>query len=195
MNKITIIVLYFSIVLILGCVIPSGELNDTEEDFGYMHSIIPNITREGAYCLNLVDFQLVNESVADFNEEYVTIKNQLCDENAEIGNVILYIRYHFLSINDTGEGEYNYTNYSEAGNHTYIFPNISLAPNGTVTLYSGCGEDSETELYWCIDFFVWSTVTNVKYSENTTLINDYFYLPDNMLYLSDEYGGKGLPLR
>ena len=39
----------------------------------------------------------------------------------------------------------------EGPNHTYRFPNGTLIPAGaTITLYTGCGPDSATELYWCV---------------------------------------------
>ncbi|MFC2077560.1 lamin tail domain-containing protein [Candidatus Bipolaricaulota bacterium] len=39
----------------------------------------------------------------------------------------------------------------------YVFPaGFSLAPQGQVAIHSSCGEDSESDLYWCSRLPVWN---------------------------------------
>ncbi len=38
----------------------------------------------------------------------------------------------------------------ESSSHRYHFGALVLAPGASVTLYSGCGTDSDTQRYWCV---------------------------------------------
>lgn len=38
----------------------------------------------------------------------------------------------------------------ESSTHRYAFPAVALGPGGDLTIRSGCGEDSDTELFWCV---------------------------------------------
>lgn len=38
----------------------------------------------------------------------------------------------------------------ESSSHRYEFPAATIDPQGTITIRSGCGEDSDTELHWCV---------------------------------------------
>ena len=37
----------------------------------------------------------------------------------------------------------------DEGNNIYTFPRFTLKGGSTVTLYTGCGKNTETKLYWC----------------------------------------------
>ena len=37
----------------------------------------------------------------------------------------------------------------ESASHRYTFRDLTLAPDASVTLFTGCGDDSDTERYWC----------------------------------------------
>lgn len=63
----------------------------------------------------------------NLNDEYVTFKNT-CN----------------LSCNLTA-----WTVKDESSRDPYIFPDFVLGSEATVMLYTGCGNDTETELYWC----------------------------------------------
>ncbi len=44
----------------------------------------------------------------------------------------------------------------ESSVHRYTFPDgVTLAPHTSVSLFTGCGNDAATELYWCNDGPVW----------------------------------------
>jgi micrococcal nuclease len=45
---------------------------------------------------------------------------------------------------------------SDEANHTYTFPDVTLAPGATVTLVTGAGTDTATTLYWGLDGAVWN---------------------------------------
>ena len=45
----------------------------------------------------------------------------------------------------------------ESAQHRYVFPpGFALAPGDRVTVHSGCGDASRTDLYWCASDPVWS---------------------------------------
>lgn len=45
----------------------------------------------------------------------------------------------------------------ESSSHRYTFGDLTLAPGASVTLFTGCGSDSDTERYWCnSDSAVWN---------------------------------------
>jgi micrococcal nuclease len=53
----------------------------------------------------------------------------------------------------------------ESAIHRYGFPSgFSLAPGGTVRVFTGCGSDSSTELYWCNDLgAVWNNAGDTAF--------------------------------
>lgn len=53
---------------------------------------------------------------------------------------------------------------SDEADHTYTFPNgFSLSPGAQVTLYTGSGEDTQTELYWGSDAAIWNNDGDTMY--------------------------------
>ncbi|MGC2239723.1 MAG: lamin tail domain-containing protein [Acidimicrobiia bacterium] len=46
----------------------------------------------------------------------------------------------------------------ESASHRYLFPNgLTLSPGATIRIYTGCGSDNATKLYWCnTDSAVWN---------------------------------------
>jgi len=62
--------------------------------------------------------------------------------------------------------------------HTYQFPSgFTLGPGETVTLYTGSGTDSASELYWGSDAAVWNndgdTIYVVRPDGTTALVREY----------------------
>lgn len=43
------------------------------------------------------------------------------------------------------------------GGRNYRFPNLTLYPNGAVSIYSGLGTDTVTELHWNSDAALWAS--------------------------------------
>ncbi len=55
----------------------------------------------------------------------------------------------------------------ESSVHRYTFPDgVTLAPDTSLTLFTGCGNDGTTDLYWCNDSPVWDN------SGDTAFISD-----------------------
>ena len=86
----------------------------------------------------------------NLNDEYVTFKNT-CTEPIDMTG---------WSVKDEA-------------NHIYTFPNFELVGGATVTLYTGSGMDTRTELYW----------NNIGHRCNAIWNND-----GDTLYLRDESG-------
>ena len=66
----------------------------------------------------------------------------------------------WIEIENQGSTPADLTDWSvrdESTRHRYTFPDgFVLEPSATVRVYSGCGDDNTTELYWCDDDPVWN---------------------------------------
>jgi micrococcal nuclease len=65
----------------------------------------------------------------------------------------------YITLENTGSGAIDMTGYtlSDEANHTFAFPDgFTLKPGAQVTVYTGHGENSSTELYWGYDAPVWN---------------------------------------
>lgn len=57
---------------------------------------------------------------------------------------------------------------SDVADHIYYFPEgFVLQPEATVTVYTGSGEDSSTELYWGSDSAIWNNSGDIAYLKNS----------------------------
>lgn len=68
----------------------------------------------------------------------------------------------------------------ESASNKYMFKHFSLEANGTVFLYSGCGEDSKDKVYWqCPEgkYAIWNNSGDhaFLYNERGQLVADYQY--------------------
>ena len=66
----------------------------------------------------------------------------------------------------------------ESSSHRYQFDDLTLAPGASVTLFTGCGSDTDTQRYWCNeDSAVWNnggdTVFVQDPSGNTVVTETY----------------------
>ncbi|MBZ0307473.1 MAG: lamin tail domain-containing protein, partial [Anaerolineae bacterium] len=52
--------------------------------------------------------------------------------------------------------------------NTYTFEDLVVPPNGRVTLHTGCGVDSSSQVYWCSDAPVWSNAGDTVYVYDPT---------------------------
>jgi micrococcal nuclease len=67
----------------------------------------------------------------------------------------------------------------ESASHRYTFDDLRLAPGGTVTLFSGCGPDDDSNRYWCVSgSAVWNN------SGDTIFLRD----PNGNIVASLSYG-------
>lgn len=52
----------------------------------------------------------------------------------------------------------------ESSSHRYRFAGLVVAPGGAVTLRSGCGQDTETEVHWCVTgSAIWNNTGDTVY--------------------------------
>jgi len=65
----------------------------------------------------------------------------------------------------------------DKANHIFTFPEFILNSNATVKIYSGCGENNFTSLYWCSFGTIWNNDTDTAYlcDSNGNLIDTYNY--------------------
>lgn len=79
-------------------------------------------------CINVSYFHwdANGNDCENLNDEYVTFKNT-CDFSCDVGG---------------------WTVKDESSREPYTFPSFTLGSGATVTLYTGFGTDSSTELYW-----------------------------------------------
>lgn len=66
---------------------------------------------------------------------------------------------------------------SDEAGYTYRFPDVQLAPNQTLTVYTGTGTDGENELYWGRDSAVWNNA-----QDTATLHDAHGRLVDELAY-------------
>lgn len=68
------------------------------------------------------------------------------------------INGEYVQIANRGSSAVNLDGFMLYDDHrtTYTFDNFTLQPNQRVSIYSGCGRDTSTDLYWCEDTPVWS---------------------------------------
>ena len=107
------------------------------------------------------------------------------------------VKIYKVNYNAPGDDRYNLNgeyvvikNYGDAVNlkgwklrdeygHTYVFPSVVIPSGGTITIYTGSGLDTQTELYWGRDWPVWNND------------GDTAYLYDSSGRLVDSYSWRG----
>jgi len=69
----------------------------------------------------------------------------------------------------------------ESASHRYTFRNLIVQPGASVTLYTGCGTDTDTDRYWCnTGSAVWNN------TGDTVFLRD----PNGNLVISETYTGN-----
>jgi len=112
-------------------------------------------------CIEIYYFHYnaIGNDCNNLNDEYVTFKNN-CLYPCDL----------------TG-----WTVKDEASRVPYTFPSFILDSNATVTLYTGCGNNTNTELYWCSRGYtcnaIWNNDGDTLYLRNSegSLILNYNY--------------------
>ncbi len=141
----------------------SDEFEKAEEEAKNAKRRIWQPSEEGlSECIGILYFHWNAEGndCYNLNDEYVTFKNT-CSE----------------SIDMTGWAV------KDEANHIYTFPHFDLAGGAIVTLYTGAGKDTTTELYWDSSGYRCNAIWNNK--------GDTLYLRDinGNLVISYSYGG------
>jgi len=99
-------------------------------------------------------FDAPDDDRKELNQEYVSFRNE-GTANAQLGG---------CSVQDAVGCE-------------YVFPAFILASGATVTLHTGSGEDSATDLYWGMGRPVWNNDgdTVLLYDSQGNLVDQYSY--------------------
>jgi len=72
----------------------------------------------------------------------------------------------------------------ESARNPYVFPSFVLASRDTVTLYTGCGTNTNTKLYWCSSGYSCNAIWNNKGGDTLYLRNS-----NGELVLASSYSG------
>jgi len=96
-----------------------------------------------AVIIFTVNYDAPGDDRTNLNGEYIVIKN--------IGEVDVDMKGWILK---------------DEANHQYRFPSFILKAGGTVTVYTGSGTSTETELYWESDSPIWNNDGDTAYLYN-----------------------------
>jgi endonuclease YncB( thermonuclease family) len=74
----------------------------------------------------------------------------------------------FVRLLNAGDTEVNLSGFTlrDAGPNVYAFGDVILGSQQSITIYTGCGQDKQNELYWCAELPVWNN------SGDTAFLND-----------------------
>lgn len=109
-----------------------------------------------SFCISIekFNFNAKGNDNSNLNDEYVVFKNN-CDFSINLTNWKI----------------------KDKTNNTFIFSKFVLNPKSSFVLYSGSGENSETELYWNSKKAIWDNKkdTLFLFDDEDTLILKYSY--------------------
>ena len=74
----------------------------------------------------------------------------------------------FVRLANEGEAEVNLAGYTlrDAGPNVYTFGDVTLLPQRSISVFTGCGQNTLNEVYWCAELPVWNN------SGDTAFLND-----------------------
>jgi micrococcal nuclease len=111
-------------------------------------------------CIDILCFHwnAKGDDCYNLNDEYVVFKDT-CSQSIDMANWTVKDEAH----------------------HIYTFPSFVLESNAEVTLYTGCGTNTKTELYWCSSGMrcnaIWNNTGDTLYLRNANgeLVLRYSY--------------------
>lgn len=122
-------------------------------------------------CINVTNFNSDangTDSSSNLNDEYFTLKNK-CS-------------YSVVLTNWTAK---------DATVHDFTFPSLSLGTNLEVTIYTGSGTDTSTNLYWGSGSHIWNNVGGdtlyLNASNGTLILSCSYVVPNNLTNLTCSY--------
>lgn len=153
---------YANIYIISPNIKYSNEFKKAEEEAKIAGRGVWQPSESLSKCIGILYFHWNAEGndCYNLNDEYVTFKNT-CSQSIDM---------------------MGWTVKDEA-NHIYTFPDFSLAGDATVTLYTGSGKDTATELYWGSSGYPCNAIWNND--------GDTLYLRDMSGNLVISYGYSG----
>ena len=112
-------------------------------------------------------------------------------KKSEINLKITYIKYdapgndnynlngEWVEITNLGKTSIEMTGFilRDEANHEFLFPTFVLSSGDSVKVYSGCGTNTSSSLYWCSDRAIWNNDgdTAFLYDSKGNLIDTYSY--------------------
>lgn len=83
-------------------------------------------------------------------------------------NTSLNAEYVVIS-NSSATTAYKLTGYTvrDRSAHVYTFPTFTLKPHASVTLHTGSGTNTATNLYWRSRAYIWTNTGDTAYLRNT----------------------------
>lgn len=102
--------------------------------------------------------------------------SQTSTSNEGVSITYLNLKEEYVMIKNSGSSSVDFTGWEikdEDNKHTYTFPSLQLEAGATVTLYTGEGSDSGTELYWGSGNPIWNNDGDIAflYDSNGDLVD------------------------
>ncbi|HML26061.1 MAG TPA: PGF-pre-PGF domain-containing protein, partial [Methanomethylovorans sp.] len=129
---------------------------------------------------NWIRWTWANPTDADFSHVMVYLDNVFITNTSDgfynasgLGDVYisdLNMKEEWIKIRNSGSSRVDLTGWEikdEGYIHTYTFPSFELGAGSIVTVYSSKGSNTETELYWGSDGFVWNDDGDTAYLYNS----------------------------
>ena len=122
-------------------------------------------------CMKVINFNSDangTDSSSNLNDEYFTLRNK-CS-------------YSVVLTNWTAK---------DATVHDFTFPSFSLGTNVEVTIYTGSGTDTSTDIYWRSGSHIWNNVGGdtlyLNASNGTLILSCSYIIPNNLTNLTCIY--------
>lgn len=153
---------YANVYIISPNIRDSNEFKKAEEEAKIAGRGIWQPSKSLSKCIDILYFHwnAKGNDCYNLNDEYVTFKNTCSHSIDMMGWTV-----------------------KDEANHIYIFPDFSMAGDATVTLYTGSGKDTATELYWSSSGYPCNAIWNND--------GDTLYLRDVGGNLVISYGYSG----
>lgn len=76
----------------------------------------------------------------------------------------------YVRLYNNGTVEINIVGFTvgDDSRNTYTFKDLMVPPNGRITLHTGCGVDTSSQIYWCSESPVWSNAGDTVYVYDPT---------------------------
>jgi micrococcal nuclease len=137
---------------------------------GYARYYSSEFTKQSEYQSAESDAQSGNVGIWDYNQPDTQTPTESggtgSPENVEVadihadaeGNDHENLNDEYIVLRNTGDSAIDMSGWrlSDEADHTYTFPSFTLDAGTTVTIYTGSGTNTESELYWGSSSAVWN---------------------------------------
>lgn len=111
-----------------------------------------------------VAYSSTNSTRTEETEPAESIASSAAESTVYVSD--LNLQDEWVKISNTGSSPVSLTGWKledEGGKHMYIFPSYTLGSKSTVTVYTGEGTGTATELYWQLGSPVWNNDRDTAY--------------------------------